>query len=247
MSVVLPSLAIEAVSIHRQGVPVISGLTMPVLGPGLVAWVGANAVGKSSLLAAVGGQLPLSAGRILLDGHSISERKEDLRLSVSTMVAPDALPSLLCPMDYWQIVGWARASSRWSVDAERHAKRLACWADRSRSIGSLSLGQRMKVAIIGALLGDAPVVLMDEPLNGLDVSARIAFRELLQSYAKERLVIVVVHALDFAVRHTSQCVAFDSSSRVLALRGAPDDAETAMSREAMLEAFLLCRTGPNET
>jgi ABC-type multidrug transport system ATPase subunit len=238
MSVASPSLAIEAVSIHRQGRPVLSELTLPVLGPGLVAWVGANGVGKSTLLAAVGGQLPLSSGRILLDGHSIKERKDDLRLSVSSMVAPDALPSLLRPLDYWQIVGWARASSQWAADAERHATRLGCWDDRCRSIGTLSLGQRMKVAIIGALLGDAPVVLMDEPLNGLDVSARIALRELLQEHAKGKLVIVVVHALDFAVRHTSQCVAFDGASKVLAFLGTPADAETTLAREAALEAFI---------
>lgn len=244
MSLACPSLTIDAVSLHRQGVPVLSGLTLPVFGPGLVAWVGANGVGKSTLLAAVGGQLPVSSGRILLDGESISERKDDLRWSVSSMVAPEALPSLLCPLDYWQIVGWARASSRWREDAEQQATRLGCWADRRRPIGMLSLGQRMKVAIIGALLGDAPVVLMDEPLNGLDVSARIALRELLQAHAKEKLVIVVVHALDFAVRHTSQCVAFDGASRVLAFQGTPPDAETTLAREAALDAFIAAHPRP---
>lgn len=237
-----PRLRVEDTSIHRGKRLIIDRLNLPPLNSGFVAVVGSNGVGKSSLLEAIAGRIPIASGEILVEGISVSDRHRDVRNVVSTMIGPTDLPMHLSPMCYWQIVGWAKRALTWREEAEELSRLLGCDNVCDESIATLSFGTRMKVAVVAALLGSTPVVLLDEPFNGLDIAAQWALRDVLKERARRNgLILAVLHSIEMAVRHSNQIIAFNAEAEVLCVNAPAVLPSEVILKEEMLEAFLLRR------
>jgi molybdate transport system ATP-binding protein len=169
-----------------------AGETVAVLGP--------NGAGKSTLLRAVAGLQPLEGGRIVLDGVVLDDPSTD------RFVPPHERPlgvvfqdlALFPHLDVTENVAFgmrARGATRHDARAEanRWMTRLGLEAFRDTRPRQLSGGQQQKVALARALAGDPRVLLLDEPLSSLDVSARAETRRMLHDhldgFAGMRLVV----------------------------------------------------------
>ena len=88
-------------------------------------------------------------------------------------------------------------------------------------VGTLSYGLQKRVALATALASESSAVILDEPVSGVDPLSRGVVGEVLQVVAREKLVIIVEHDLEF-VRHVAD-EAIGMESGVIARRGAPGD------------------------
>src|SRR4029453_13823444 len=193
-----PALDAEGVSAEYEGTPALGGISLRVPVGTCVALVGPNGAGKSSLLKAAAGLLPLRAGSIRIYGQPVgachhrvaylpqrSEVDWHFPLSVRGLVLAGRYPHL----------GWLRrpgASDR--EIADRMIERLGLETVADRQIGQLSGGQQQRALLARALAQDADLLLLDEPLNAVDVETRGAVSALLAELrGRGKTAIVATH------------------------------------------------------
>ena len=158
--------------------------------------LGPNGGGKTTLFRALLGELPVRRGTVELAGRPAYVPQTDrTRLDFPVSALDVALMGA-----YGRTPWWRRARPRADRAAARAALDRVGLADRARTrFGALSGGQRQRVLIARALLQDAPVLLLDEPLSGVDAvsAARIeaVFGEL---RAEGRALLVATHDVEQA-------------------------------------------------
>lgn len=131
---------------------------------------GENGSGKSTLLRVICGVLTPDGGDVVIGGHSM--RRDDVRAKSSMGYVPDAtdaLPELLAHefIDLVRVLK-GTAGEPAPLPGEAWIERIGLRAFDGQSIGSLSFGQRKRMCLVAALCGDPPLLVLDEPSNGLD-------------------------------------------------------------------------------
>lgn len=179
--------------IQHYGIrPVLRNVSLEIERGELVAVMGPNGMGKTTLLRVIAGILSPQKGFVEIDGHR-RRRTADEENAVRRMVfyMPDDpwLPMLRTGREYLLAIG-----QLYGVDSERllsHIEQLLelfILADKGDAIiQSYSTGQRKKLAICGALISEAPVMILDEPFSGgLDPSGLLSLRRIFERLAHER-------------------------------------------------------------
>ncbi len=187
-----------------------------VLPPGLWALRGANGSGKSSLLRALAGVLPIHGGSAKVSGHDL--RTDGRRARANLCYVPESaeLFGYLTAREFLQTVAAFRRSS---VDAAVELfTELASGDAADQRIASLSAGQRRKLLLSTVCCGAPRVLLLDEPTNALDQASLTWLAEALARWrAEDRVVLVAMHAEPIAVPWAGRVeVARGTARRVLA-------------------------------
>ncbi len=200
------------------------------LKPGqLVGLLGANGLGKSTLLRTLAGIQPPLAGQVLLAGCNLGHLKPAelaRRLSmVLTNTPPPALMSgyglvALGRQPHTDWLGRLHAQDHQRIQAALRAVKAEELAEMP--VSELSDGQRQKLFIARALAQECPVMLLDEPTAFLDLPRRIACMALLKQLTREqsRAILVATHDLDLALRHCDRLWLMSASGMRV---GAPQD------------------------
>ncbi len=173
------------------------------LRPGeFVALVGPNGSGKTTLLQCMAGILPAASGAIVLAGYDLQLQPQEAKRCLGYCVSPHALPELLTGNECMRL--FARARGLPAIpDASRALTELLALAPHlDRHVSQYSLGMRQKLGIALGLLGEPPLLLLDEPMNGLDPRSAFVFKQYLRRLADEHGVAIVLatHALEVAER-----------------------------------------------
>ncbi len=186
------------VAYHRK--PVLWDVDLTVPEGKLVAVVGPNGAGKSTLIKAVLGLVPKASGRVDIYGQPYETQRQIVgyvpqRESVDWDFPVDALD--VVTMGRYGRLGWFRRPGRADRSAAMEGLRHVGMADYARrQISQLSGGQQQRVFLARALVQDAKLYFMDEPLAGVDASTEQAIIEVLRELrARGRTVIAVHHDL----------------------------------------------------
>jgi len=186
----MPLLAVDLL-VRRGGVPILEGAGLQLDG-GLFALTGPNGAGKSTLLRALAGVQPLAGGRVEIDGHDLWRDPVAARRRLGYLPeSPELFPYLTAR----ELLRTANAVR--GVAPAAGEDRFAQWvrpAALDLRIGTLSAGQRRKLAPVAATSHEPPVLLLDEPHNALDAAAVADLRALLVAWRDEgRTVVVATH------------------------------------------------------
>jgi len=167
----------------------------------IVGLVGANGAGKTTLLKLLSGLIVPSEGEALVLGFRPWERKYDFLRKISLLLGQkNQLWWDLTPNDSFQLLtkiyGLSTIPARRRVEELSHL--LDCEHVLQTQLRRLSLGERMKMEIIGALLHEPEVLFLDEPTIGLDIVAQSKIRDFLRDYVhkKSPTVILTSHYMD---------------------------------------------------
>ena len=194
---------------YKIGHAVVSDINLTLQSGKLASLIGANGVGKSTLLKTLTGFLPKLEGSLLLDGKDISEfsqRALARQISIVLTQKPDVQNLTveeivgLGRSPYTGFFGKLHANDQQIVDESIIA--VGIEKLKNRMIQTLSDGERQKVMIAKALAQQTPVVFRDEPTTFLDFSSKVETFQLLQRMAHEmgKLVLLSTHDLELAVR-----------------------------------------------
>lgn len=209
--------------------PILKGVTFTVEPGELLAVMGPNGMGKSTLLAAIAGVLSPQKGFVEIDGvKRRSSVDGELAIRKKVFYLPDHpwLPMQRTPREYLLDVG-----RMYDVEDERlmsHIEKLFdlfALADHAdAAIQSLSGGQQKKVAISSALVSDAPILVLDEPFSGgLDPSALLALRKVMQHLAqRDDVTVVMATPVPEVIEGLADRVAIIRDGEVIAI-GTPDE------------------------
>jgi ABC-2 type transport system ATP-binding protein len=196
---------IEVTQLRKDfdGKEVLHGITFTLRPGEATGYLGPNGAGKSTTVKILAGLLRPGGGRVRVCGLDLAERPLEVKKRIGYVPENAALYDALTPHEYLSLVAELYHLDR-EVAAERIARLLLAFqaADAAdRPLEALSKGTRQKVLLSGALIHDPEVLLLDEPLNGLDVNAVLAFRRILATLLERgRTVLFCSHILDVVER-----------------------------------------------
>ena len=197
----VPALQLESLSKRFGTKPAVQGLSLTVAAGELFAFLGANGAGKTTTLRMIAGLLQPDAGDALILGHSITSAPRAAKSVMAYLPDDPLLYGKLRPMEHLEFV-----AGLWNVpaaEAERRAQAwletLGLWGNRGELIEGFSRGMKQKMALAAALIHEPKLMILDEPLTGLDASAARQVKDLLQDYTRRgNTVILTTHILEVA-------------------------------------------------
>ncbi len=197
-----PALRLAGLRKHF-GRPAVDDLDLTVRRGEFYALLGPNGAGKTTTLRLVTGLLAPDAGTVEVLGIDLATDPAGAKAKLAYLPDEPMLYGKLKPMEYLEFVAglWGVAAA----DAEPRARELLDWLDLSRHAHELtegfSRGMKQKLALAGALVHDPELLILDEPLTGLDAAAARQVKDLLVAHvAKGGTVILTTHILEVAER-----------------------------------------------
>jgi ABC-2 type transport system ATP-binding protein len=175
----------------------VKDLTFEVKEGEILGFLGPNGAGKSTTMRMLTGFLPASSGTAKVAGFDVFEQPLEVKRRVGYL--PE-LPPLYVDMtvrDYLLFVGRIKAvaTKKLKDEVDRVAGLAKVDGFVERVIDKLSKGQKQRVGLAQALLGDPPVLVLDEPTVGLDPNQIIEVRELIRSLAGKHTILLSTHIL----------------------------------------------------
>ena len=191
----MSTLLLDNVSRWFGNVVAVNDVTMTI-GPGVTGLLGPNGAGKSTLIHMMGGFLAPSSGTVTLDGEVVW-RNEGIYRRIGLVPDREAMYDVVTG---WQFV-LANAKLHRLADPEAAARRaletVQMTEAQGRDISTYSKGMKQRVKMATALVHDPPVLLLDEPFNGMDPRQRLQLMDVLQSMGDEgRTVLFSSHILE---------------------------------------------------
>lgn len=153
--------------------------------------VGANGAGKTTLLKILTGQIFASNGEFTLFGAHEQREQEKQRKRIGAIIeTPGFYPQLTIEqnVEYYRIQRGIPGVST----CENIIRLVGLWEVRKKKGKTLSLGMKQRLGLAIALLGEPELLLLDEPINGLDPSGIIEMRNLLKKINQEKNITIVI-------------------------------------------------------
>jgi len=189
------TIEVEHVSRWYGNVVAVNDVSFSVCG-GITGLLGPNGAGKTTLLHMIAGLLEPSDGEVRVGGAS-TWRNPSMYRRVGLVPERESVPPFLTGREFTL----ANARLQGLADVDAAASRAIDLADLTeaadRRIGTYSKGMRQRIKMAGALVHDPPVLVLDEPFNGMDPRQRLHMFELLQAMADDgRTVLLSSHILE---------------------------------------------------
>jgi len=219
------SLEVQHLTKRYRGIPAVEDVNFCVEPGEILGYIGPNGAGKSTTVKMIIGLLEPSEGRILYCGKSTFEDLPEFQRRLGYVPEEPQLYPFLSGHEYLLLAGRLRGMDRPVIERkiEEFLRLFSLWDDRHAPVSSYSKGMRQKILLSAALLHNPDVLILDEPLSGLDVNTMIAVRELLKGLAAGgRTIIYSSHVLDVMekvcarvlILRKGHVVAYDSIERL---------------------------------
>jgi iron complex transport system ATP-binding protein len=215
-------LHIRALHVRYGDHEVLHGIDLEAHRCELLAVVGPNGCGKTTLLRAVSGVLPMASGDVTLDGESIRGMPAaSLARQVAMVVQGAILPERFTAFEV-ALMGRTPHLRLLQSEGARDAAiprdamhRTDCWELRNRYVDELSGGERQRVILARALVQEPELLLLDEPTSHLDITHQVETFQLARELCHERglAAVAVVHDLTLAATYADR-VAVMSGGRI---------------------------------
>jgi ABC-2 type transport system ATP-binding protein len=200
------------------GRPAVDQLDLTVRRGELYALLGPNGAGKTTTLRMLVGLLAPDAGRVEVLGIDMARNPAAAKQQVAYLPDEPMLYGKLKPTEYLEFV-----AGLWGVSAEEaepRARRLLEWLDLASHAHELtegfSRGMKQKLALAGALIHEPQLLILDEPLTGLDAGAARQVKDLLLAHVERGgTVILTTHILEVAER-LAQRIGIIQNGRLIA-------------------------------
>jgi phosphonate transport system ATP-binding protein len=202
------------------GRPILNGINLKINPGEYVALLGLNGAGKSSLLKAIAGLVPIDKGEIAINGISLTKKTlPQIRRHLGMIWQGGGLVPQLCALDN-VLCGKLGSVSSWSslwgfapsdrVLAYNLLADLGLGQASQAKVCQLSGGQQQRVAIARALMESPSILLADEPTAGLDVLVTRQVMEILSKLHSQGMTLVLVlHDLGLASYYTERAIILD--------------------------------------
>lgn len=221
------------------GRPAVDHLDLTVRRGELYALLGPNGAGKTTTLRMLVGLLAPDAGRVEVLGIDMAQAPAAAKQQIAYLPDDPMLYGKLKPTEYLEFV-----AGLWGVraeDAEPRARRLLDWLDLAKHAHELtegfSRGMKQKLALAGALIHEPQLLVLDEPLTGLDAAAARQVKDLLLAHVDGGgTVILTTHILEVAER-LAQRIGIIQHGRLIA-EGTLEQLHQQATGDTLEEMFL---------
>lgn len=177
----------------------LKNLTLTIEPGQIFGFLGHNGAGKSTTLKSLVSIIEPTNGKIVVDGLELKANRQAIKEKITYVPDTPDIFLQLTAMEYWDLLA---AAYNLSDISERRLKLVTLFGMEERvdeTLSSFSHGMRQKAILIGALLSDPDIWILDEPMQGLDPQAAYDLKQMMKKHAqKGKTVIFSTHNLDTA-------------------------------------------------
>jgi ABC-2 type transport system ATP-binding protein len=202
-------LEIQGLTKYYRNVPVVDNVSFAVRRGEVTGYLGPNGSGKSTTVKIITALIDPSRGKVLLDGKDIRDDLMAFRRRLGYVPEEAILYSYMTGLEYLQLMGRLRGMALPVVDRRANdlLELFSLHVHRHAPIANYSKGMKQRVLISAALMHDPDVLILDEPLSGIDVSSAQLFKHLLTELARQgRTILYISHVLEVVERVCARVV-----------------------------------------
>jgi ABC-2 type transport system ATP-binding protein len=191
-------IVIEKLTRNFGPIAAVSGIDLTVAKGEVLGFLGPNGAGKSTTMKMIAGYLTPTAGRVSICGHDVET--DTIAAQRHLGYLPEGAPAYgdMTPRQFLAFIAEVRGYR--GADAKRRAAEAAARAELepvlNQPIETLSKGFKRRVGLAQAILHDPPVLVMDEPTDGLDPNQKHSVRTLIRAMAPDKAIIISTHLLE---------------------------------------------------
>jgi ABC-2 type transport system ATP-binding protein len=225
-------LDVQDVSKRYGAITAVSHVSFAVRPGEVLGYLGPNGSGKSTTVKILAGLMPPTRGRVLLDGADIQDDLVGYKAQVGYVPEEAHVYTYLTGPEYLRLCGRLRGIDATVLERkiDEFLRIFGLDTDYHATLAAYSKGMRQKILLSAALLHNPRIVVLDEPVSGLDVSTALALRGIVKALADDgRMIFYSSHELDtiekistrVIILRSGAIVADDSASRLRELMHVP--------------------------
>ena len=163
----------------------------------IVGFLGPNGAGKSTTMSIITGYIEPTKGKIIVNGYDISQKAKQAKRQIGYMPENVPLYSELTVKEFIAYMADLKLVKRKEKksEIERVLKQTGLTEVKSKLIRNLSRGYKQRVSLAGALIGNPPILILDEPTVGLDPKQVTEIRNLIKSLKEKHTILISSHIL----------------------------------------------------
>jgi ABC-2 type transport system ATP-binding protein len=191
---------LEVKNLHKRFGPIhaVRGISFTVGKGEVLGFLGPNGAGKSTTMRVITGFLPPTEGTAIVNGFDVVRNPTAAKRQIGYLPENAPVYGDMAVYDFLRFIatirGYAGAAQNERVEAAIDKCQLH--KVRHQSIETLSKGYRQRVCFAQAILHDPPILIMDEPTDGLDPNQKHIVRTMIQAMAREKVIVISTHILE---------------------------------------------------
>lgn len=178
---------------------VLKHLTLDIFPGQVIGYIGPNGAGKSTTVKILTGLIPDFNGQVLVNGMSMAENPQEIKKLIGYVPENAEIYDVLTPMEYLDFIGKLYGMQEGILD-DRARKLLTAFGlgnNKDDRMDTFSKGMKQKVLLIAGIIHNPQIIVLDEPLSGLDANAVIMIKELIMRLSKEgKTIFYCSHMMD---------------------------------------------------
>ncbi len=186
---------------YKGGKKAVDDLTLHVTGGELFGFIGPNGAGKTTTIKLMTGILAPDSGSVIMAGHAMDQNRLAAQRLIGFVPDGNDLYDRLTGMEYLNFMAdvYQVSTSQRKAHIEKYLDIFSLEEAINNQIRTYSKGMKQKLVVIGALIHNPPVWILDEPLSGLDPrAARLLKDEMLRHCQEGNTVFFSTHVLEVA-------------------------------------------------
>ncbi len=197
--------------------PVLKDINLQIYPGQVIGYIGPNGAGKSTTVKVLCGLLTDYDGEVTVKGFDIKKNTLDVKRHIGYVPELAELYDVLTPMEYLQFAGALYGMDE-SICAERIERMMAAFslsANINQRMDSFSKGMKQKVLLASGILHNPDIIILDEPLSGLDANSVIIVKELISKLAADgKTIFYCSHMMDVVEKVSDRIVLIDEGRMI---------------------------------
>ena len=163
----------------------------------VVGFLGANGAGKSTTLKIMTGYISPTSGNVYYNDHNIQENTSEIQKDIGYLPELNPLYGEMRVHDYLKFISEIRGIPKENFKSafQKVVEECALNAVAHRTIANCSKGYKQRIGLAAAMIHDPKILILDEPVSGLDPNQIVEIRQLIRKLGKEKIVIMSSHIL----------------------------------------------------
>lgn len=178
---------------------VLKHLTLDIYPGQVIGYIGPNGAGKSTTVKILTGLIPEFSGEVLVDGISMQDNPQEIKKRIGYVPENAELYEVLTPMEYLDFIGklYGLDENLLQTRAQKLLTAFGLGNNINDRMDTFSKGMRQKVLLISGIIHNPQIIILDEPLSGLDANAVIMVKELITRLSQEgKTIFYCSHVMD---------------------------------------------------
>ena len=188
---------VENLSKNYGSVKAVKSISFELKGGQVVGFLGANGAGKSTTLKIMTGYISPSSGNVFYGEKNIQDDTSEIQKDIGYLPELNPLYSEMIVHDYLKFISEVRGISEndFKNAFQKVVEECSLNAVAHRTIANCSKGYKQRIGLAAALIHDPKILILDEPVTGLDPNQIVEIRELIKKLGKEKIVLMSSHIL----------------------------------------------------